>query len=78
MNTPEGETFLENLINNLLLSVLFALLGFVLLFVGYRVFDALTPTNISLKIFEEGNTAAAVLTGAFIIGLAIIVAAAIS
>ena len=69
---------MENLINNLLLSVLFAFLGFVLLFVGYRVFDALTPTNMGAKIFEEGNTAAAVLVGAFIIGLAIIVAAAIS
>lgn len=69
---------MEATINNLLLSVLFALMGFVLLFVGYRVFDALTPTNISSRIFDDGNLAAAVLAGAFIIGLAIVVAAAIS
>lgn len=65
-------------VNNALLSVLFAVLGFVLLFVGYKAFDALTPVDINKRIFEEGNTAAAVFTGAFVIGLAIVVAGAIS
>jgi len=68
---------LESTINNLLLAVFFALLGFILLFGGYRIFDAMTPTDINAKIFEEGNLAAAVLAGAFIIGLAVVVAAAI-
>ncbi len=67
-----------NTLNSMLLSVVFALLGFVLLWVGYKVFDALTPADIAKQIFEEGNMAAAVLMGAFIIGLAIVVAAAIS
>jgi len=69
---------LENIVNSAFLSALFALLGFVLLFVGYMAFDALTPTKISTKIFEEGNVASAIMAGAFIIGLAIVVAAAIS
>jgi len=69
---------LENTINSALLSVLFALLGFILLFAGYKVFDALTPTKMSEKIFEEGNVASAIMAGAFTIGLAIVVAAAIS
>lgn len=69
---------MERTITNMALSAIFALLGFVLLFVGWKVFDALTPADISRKIFEEGNMAAAVLMGAFIVGLAIVVAAAIT
>ena len=69
---------MQNALNSMLMSLIFALLGFVLLFVGYKVFDALTPTDISKQVFEEGNLAAAVLMAAFIIGLAIVVAAAIS
>ena len=68
---------MESTITNLLLAVLFALLGFLLLFGGYRVFDAMTPTDLNAKIFEDGNLAASVLAGAFIIGLAVVVAAAI-
>jgi len=60
------------------LSVVFAVLGFGLLFVGYKVFDALTPTNLGKAIFEDGNVAAAILAGAFVIALGIIVAQAIS
>ena len=64
--------------SNIVLSLVFALLGFVLLFIGYRVFDALTPTDLNKRIFEDGNVAAAILAGAFVLGLAIIVAMAIS
>ena len=63
---------------NIVLSLVFALLGFVLLFVGYRVFDALTPTDLNKRIFEDGNVAAAILAGAFVLGLAVIVAMAIN
>lgn len=65
-------------LTNVVLSLVFALLGFVLLFLGYRLFDALTPTDLNKRIFEDGNVAAAILTGSFVIGLAIIVAMAIS
>ena len=63
---------------NIVLSLVFALLGFILLFVGYRVFYALTPTDLNKRIFEDGNVAAAVLAAGFVLGLAIIVAMAIS
>ena len=63
---------------NIFLSVLFALLGFVLLFIGYRVFDAMTPTDLNKRIFEDGNVAAAILAGAFVLGLAVIIAMAIN
>jgi uncharacterized membrane protein YjfL (UPF0719 family) len=68
----------EHAINNALLSLLFAVLGFALLFAGYKLFDIWTPADLSQKIFEEGNVAAAIMLGAFVIGLAIVVAAAIS
>jgi putative membrane protein len=68
----------QQMITNLFLSLVFALLGFILLFVGYRVFDKLTPTDLNKRIFEDGNVAAAILAGAFVLGLAIIVAMAIS
>jgi uncharacterized membrane protein YjfL (UPF0719 family) len=69
---------MENTLNNVLVSVVFAVLGFILLFVGYKVFDALTPNDLSQKIFEEGNVACAIFAGAFIIGLALIVAHVVS
>lgn len=69
---------MEQFLANAALSLVFALLGFVLLFIGYRVFDSLTPQNLGKSIFEDGNVAAAVLAGAFIVGLALVIAAAIA
>jgi uncharacterized membrane protein YjfL (UPF0719 family) len=60
-----------------ILSIVYALLGMVLLFVGYRVFDWLTPTDLQEDIFKNGNVAVAVLVGSFIIGLAIVILGAI-
>jgi uncharacterized membrane protein YjfL (UPF0719 family) len=69
---------LDKVINNALVSVVFAVLGFVLLFLGYRLFDVLTPGDLSKRIMEDGNLAAAVLAGAFVVALAIVVHAAIT
>jgi uncharacterized membrane protein YjfL (UPF0719 family) len=65
-------------VNDVLLTILFAVVGFILLFVGYRVFDWLTPTDLADDIFRKGNVAAALFAGAFVIALAIIVSHAIS
>ena len=67
----------EQMLINMLLATIFSILGFVLLFIGYRVFDLLTPMDLGRKIFEEGNVAAAVMAGAFVFGIAVIVAASI-
>ena len=64
---------LPNEVRVFIFSIVYALLGMILLFVGYRVFDWLTPTDLQEKIFKENNTAAAILVGAFIIGLAIVI-----
>ena len=60
-----------------LLSIGYAIAGSFLLWLGYRLFDRLTPGDAHTKIFEEGNRAVALLVGAFILGLALIIAAAI-
>ncbi len=68
---------IDQLGSGIVLSLIFAILGFVLLFIGYKLFDLLTPLPLSKLIFEEGNHAAAVMAGAFTIALAIVIAAAI-
>jgi uncharacterized membrane protein YjfL (UPF0719 family) len=60
-----------------ILSLIYAVVGMVLLYLGYRIFDWLTPTDMQKKIFEENNTAVAITVGAFIIGLAIVILGAI-
>ncbi len=68
---------LDNDVRVFILTLVYAVLGIVLLFVGYRVFDWLTPTDLQEDIFKNGNVAVAILTGAFIIGLAIVILGAI-
>jgi putative membrane protein len=58
-------------------SALFGMTGIVLAIAGFKIFDLLTPGNLQKEIFENRNMAAAVLASAFIIGICIIVAAAV-
>lgn len=60
-----------------IISVVYAAVGMLLLYVGYKVFDWVTPTDMQKAIFSDGNQAVAIIAGAFILGLAIIIAAAI-
>ncbi len=58
-------------------SIVYAIAGMLLLLVGYRVFDALTPTDMQKKIFDEGNVAVAVTVGFFMLGIAVVIHAAL-
>jgi uncharacterized membrane protein YjfL (UPF0719 family) len=69
---------MDQILRNAVLSIVFAVVGFGLLFIGYRVLDLLTPHSMTSQIFEEKNMAAAILAGAFVIALALVVAAAIA
>jgi uncharacterized membrane protein YjfL (UPF0719 family) len=55
---------------------LFALLGIALAIFGYKLFDKCTPGNLHREILEERNMAAAIVAAAVILGVCIIVAAA--
>ncbi len=60
-----------------LYTVLFSLLGIGLAIVGYKLFDVCTPGNLHEEILKHRNTAAALIGAAVIIGVCIVVAAAI-
>jgi putative membrane protein len=62
---------------NLIQFIVFGVAGVILLYLSYRVLDWLTPTDLGKDIFENGNVAAAVFAGAFILAIAIIIGAAI-
>lgn len=60
-----------------LLTLLWSLFGFVLLYTAFLLLDRLTPGDAQQKIYSEGNVAVAILKGSFIIALGIIIAAVI-
>jgi len=53
-----------------------AILGFIILFIALRVFDLITPTDYRSQI-RQGNTAAAIFVSAFILSLTAIIVAVI-
>lgn len=62
---------------NLLISVVFGVVGMALLIGGYYVFELLTSYSISKELVEDHNVAVGVVVAAVILGLAIVIAASI-
>ena len=58
------------------LMVLFAFVGIIAAVVGYRIFDKFTPGDLHKEILENKNMAAALIAAAAILGVCILVAAA--
>jgi putative membrane protein len=58
-------------------AIVFAIIGLVIYAVGFFLLDRLTPVHIWREINEEKNVAIAVLVGAFAIGIAMIISAAV-
>jgi putative membrane protein len=58
-------------------SLLFSALGIAVLFVAYFIIEKITPENTWKKITQENNTAVAIVFGALIIGISMIISAAI-
>ncbi len=58
-------------------SIVFSLLGLILFAVAFYVFDRITPGDLWKEILEKQNTAAAIIVGALVIGISIIVAMSI-
>ena len=59
------------------LTALFGLVGVVLAVVGYKLFDLCTPGDLHKEIVENKNVAAAIVAAAVILGVCVIIAAAI-
>lgn len=56
--------------------VLFAAVGIAAAIIGYKVFDKCTPGDLNKEIIENKNVAAAIVAAAVILGVCIIIAAA--
>jgi putative membrane protein len=58
-------------------ALIFSLLGYAILGVGFWIFDMFTPCKLWDEIIQNKNVALAIVTGFTALGLAIIVASAI-
>lgn len=56
--------------------LLFALIGIFAAIAGYKIFDKCTPGDLSKEILEHRNVAAAIVAAAVILGVCVIIAAA--
>ena len=59
-----------------LYMLVFAIIGVIVAIAGYKIFDKCTPGHLSREILEHRNVAAAIIAAAVILGVCIIVAAA--
>jgi uncharacterized membrane protein YjfL (UPF0719 family) len=73
----KGETIMDFLNNEFVATIIYAILALVLMFVGYKVFDMITPYNFAEEIKEKNPAVGAVIAGIFI-AVAIIIKAAIA
>lgn len=65
------------MIDGLINSLTYSLLGIFILVISFWIIERITPQNLYKKLVEENNTAVAIMGAAFIIGIAIIVSSAI-
>jgi hypothetical protein len=59
-------------------TMLYGLVGILLMLIGYKVVDFITPGNLGKEITENRNVALSILVGSMMLGLCIIIAAAIA
>jgi uncharacterized membrane protein YjfL (UPF0719 family) len=65
------------LVEGIVGTLVFGSIGIVLAIIGFKLFDVVVRHNIEQEIFEKNNMAAALLAGAIVLGVSIIVAATI-
>jgi hypothetical protein len=58
-------------------SIIYSIIGLIVLVVGYKIFDLVTPYDLNYQIAEDNNTAAGVAVAGILIALGLIVSAAI-
>lgn len=60
------------------ITVIYAVIGILLALLAYQIIDWITPGRLSKRISEEGNIALGIMVGALMLGICIIIAAAIA
>ncbi|OFY27286.1 MAG: hypothetical protein A2309_01385 [Bacteroidetes bacterium RIFOXYB2_FULL_35_7] len=68
---------MANIQKGVLETIIFSVLGIIFCVLGYKVVDWLVPGNMGKQIADDKNLALAVVAGAMILGICIIVAASI-
>ncbi|SFA59954.1 protein of unknown function [Pedobacter suwonensis] len=70
---------LNELINikYIIASLVYSILGIVVLFIAFWVIEKITPENLWKEILEKQNLALAIVFAAFVIAIAIIISSAI-
>jgi hypothetical protein len=58
-------------------TLVFGMIGIIVAIVGFKLYDAVTPFHIEREICEKQNIAVAILSGSMILGISLIVAAAV-
>ncbi len=69
---------LEELVPVLVTTLVFVLIGLVIFAVAFLIVVLVSPFSVKKEIEEDQNSALAIIIGAMIIGIAIIIAAAIN
>jgi len=64
----------RNLTDQALSMVVFSVLGIILAIAGFKIFDLAIKFDIEREICEKNNIAAAILAGAVVLGICLIVA----
>jgi len=67
----------EHLQAQLISTIVFGTIGIILFAVAFKVIERLLPFSLHKEIEQDQNTALAIVMGSILLGLAIIVAAAI-
>lgn len=75
--SSSGDSIGEKLIEPLLYSVVFAVLGIVVFALAFLVIVKVTPFSIRKEIEHDQNTSLGIVIGSIIIGLSLIISAAI-
>ena len=61
----------------ILASIVYGLLGLILLLIGYYIYELITPWSDKEELITHRNPAVAMVVAAFIVGMAIVIAAAV-
>ena len=61
-----------------ILTIIYSIVGMLIFALGYFLFEKITPFSVRKEIEEDQNTSLAIIIGSVIIGLAIIIHAAIT
>jgi putative membrane protein len=62
---------------SLFTSIVYGLVGLILLLIGYYIYELITPFSVKDELVSHRNPAVGIVVAAFILGMAIIIAAAI-